>query len=62
MLAAFNLLLLFLSVYMYNVFGNGTLDRVKLTGKYHVATKELVLPGKGNAITVYYPMDKFDRK
>jgi hypothetical protein len=59
-LANFNLLMYILSIAIYLMYGDGSFKNVKITGPYHVASKDCHMPEEegGNAATVFYPMDK----
>ena len=39
-------------------YGEGNLSRIKLVGPYQVGHREFHLRDSGNAVSVYYPMDK----
>ena len=41
-------------------YGEGNLSRIKLVGPYQVGHREFHLQHSGNAVSVYYPMDKAD--
>lgn len=58
--ACFNLLFFVLSFWLFLRYGTGTFERVKTTGKYHVGCQDAYLPPEdgGNALTIFYPMDK----
>jgi hypothetical protein len=47
-----------LSLGLSFAFNQGAFDKIKLSGKYDVASRDLFLKDKGQAYTVYYPMDK----
>lgn len=40
------------------LFGEATFDRLKLTGPFQVGHKDIHISSTGNAISVFYPMDK----
>jgi len=55
----FNGFCLWLSYKMLNIFGPGDFSRVNLIGNYAVGYMKFYLKnGKGNAVSVFYPVDK----
>ena len=56
----FNIALFVLSIALYIRYGEGDFSKVKRSGKFQVGFKETF---SGNqAVSVFYPMDKSDRK
>lgn len=41
-------------------FGEGNLDRVKMTGPFEVGYQDIYSEKDGRAVSVWYPMDKED--
>lgn len=51
-------LVIFFGILATILYGEGDFDRLVLTGPYEVGHKDMHISGTGNAISVFYPMDK----
>jgi len=51
-------LVIFAGILITILFGEGDFAKVKLTGPFEVGHKDIHITGTGNAISVFYPMDK----
>lgn len=58
----FNFISFMMSLVLILLYGQNDLKSIKRSGAYDVAARDLHLPGSGNALTVYYPMDKHHKQ
>ena len=49
---------IFLGILTTIIYGEANFDKLKLTGPFEVGHKDIHINGTGNAISVFYPMDK----
>lgn len=50
--------ILFFGILVSILYGEGNFNRLELTGRYEVGHKEIYISKTGNAVSVFYPMDK----
>ena len=53
---------IFIGVLVWIIWGEANFDRVILTGPYEVGHMDIYMKNTGNAVSVYYPMDKDEHK
>ena len=51
-------IVIFLGILMTLLFGEGNFNRLKLSGPFEVGHKDIHISSSGNAVSVFYPMDK----